>query len=266
NNAEKRENADILILGMGTGTYARQCDRYYNNINITGVEIDQKITDLSYKYFDALPEVPVCTYDGRAYLQTVDGKYDVIMVDAYQDISIPFQMSSVEFFREVYDHLKDNGVLVVNMNMHSDTEGNINQYLSDTVAAVFPSLAYADVAGSTNRELFAIKTSDPFKERGDVESVESVGSVSSVGTGDILARFDAGLDNITVNDELFQLMLNIRGVANVYKGGQNILTDDKAPVELLGMREIDQMISEELGYYKNVYKKEGLEGILNRLT
>lgn len=266
NNAEKRENADILILGMGTGTYARQCDRYYNNINITGVEIDQKITDLSYKYFDALPEVPVCTYDGRAYLQTVDGKYDVIMVDAYQDISIPFQMSSVEFFREVYDHLKDNGVLVVNMNMHSDTEGNINQYLSDTVAAVFPSLAYADVAGSTNRELFAIKTSEPFKDQGDVESVESVGSVSSVGTGDILARFDAGLDNITVNDELFQLMLNIRGVANVYKGGQNILTDDKAPVELLGMREIDQMISEELGYYKNVYKKEGLEGILNRLT
>ena len=99
-----------------------------------------------------------------------------------------------------------------------------------------------------------------------MESVESVGSVSSVGTGDILARFDAGLDNITVNDELNQLMLNMRGVVNVYKGGENILTDDKAPVELLGMREIDMMISEELGYYKSIYKKEGIEGIINRLT
>ena len=34
----------------------------------------------------------------------------VIMVDAYQDITIPFQMSSVEFFTMVKDHLKDGGV------------------------------------------------------------------------------------------------------------------------------------------------------------
>ena len=258
-SSETGDPAEILILGMGTGTYARQCDKYYDNINITGVEIDGKITDLSYKYFDALKEVPVYTYDGRAFLQTVEDKYDVIMVDAYQDISIPFQMSSVEFFREVYDHLKDNGVMVVNMNMHSDMKGNINECLSDTIASVFPSVCLADVPGYSNRELFAVKGAG-------VENVDSVGNVQSVGTDDILARFDAGLDNITVNDELNQLMLNMRGVVNVYKGGENILTDDKAPVELLGMREIDMMISEELGYYKSVYKKEGIEGIINRLT
>ena len=249
---------DVLILGMGTGTYAAQCDKYYDNIRVTGVEIDDKITDLSYKYFNAGPDIPVYTYDGRAFLKAVQDKYDVIMVDAYQDISIPFQMSSVEFFNEVYDHLEENGVLVINMNMHSDMKGNINEYLSDTVASVFPSVAFVDVPGCTNRELFAVKSAD-------VDSVDSVGNVSSVGSGDILARFDAGMDNITVNDELNQLMLNIRSVVNVYKGGNFILTDDKAPVELLGMREIDMMISEELGYYKNVYKKEGVEGIMKRL-
>ncbi|MBQ7584259.1 MAG: fused MFS/spermidine synthase [Lachnospiraceae bacterium] len=257
--AQDEEPAEMLILGMGTGTYARQCNKYYDNISITGVEIDGKITELSYKYFDALRDVPVYTYDGRAFLQTVEGRYDVIMVDAYQDISIPFQMSSVEFFREVYDHLKDNGVMVVNMNMHSDMKGNINEYLSDTIASVFPSVATVDVPGYTNRELFAVKTSG-------VDSVESVGNVKTVGSDDILARFDAGLDNITVNDELNQLMLNTRAVINVYKGGNNIFTDDKAPVELLGMREIDLMISEELGYYKNIYHEEGIEGIITRLT
>ena len=122
-NTDGGERADMLILGMGTGTYARQCRKYFDDINVTGVEIDGKITELSYKYFDALPDVPVYTYDGRAYLQTIDKEYDVIMVDAYQDISIPFQMSSREFFTEVYDHLKDNGVMVVNMNMRSDTAG-----------------------------------------------------------------------------------------------------------------------------------------------
>lgn len=270
NSAEETEEdkTDILILGMGTGTFARQCDKYYSNISLTGVEIDRKITDLSYKYFDASPEIPVFTYDGRAYLQTARDKYDVIMVDAYQDISIPFQMSSVEFFREVYDHLNENGVMVVNMNMHSDMEGNINEYLSDTIASVFPSVAIVDVPGYTNRELFAVK-SDAAQERStdisDVESVDSVKNVKTVGSGDILARFDAAMDNITVKDELYQLMVNIMGVANVYKGGEHIFTDDKAPVELLGMREIDQMISEELTYYKSVYKERGIQGVMDMI-
>ena len=57
------------------------------------------------------------------------------MVDAYQDITIPFQMSSVEFFTLVKDHLTEGGVMVVNMNMRGGGEGNINQYLADTMPA-----------------------------------------------------------------------------------------------------------------------------------
>ena len=34
------DTPDILILGMGTGTFAVQCDKYFPGCNITGVEID----------------------------------------------------------------------------------------------------------------------------------------------------------------------------------------------------------------------------------
>lgn len=60
-----------------------------------------------------------------------------IMVDAYQDITIPFQLSSVEFFTEVQRHLKPGGVMVVNLNMTSTQDGSINRYLCDTMASVF---------------------------------------------------------------------------------------------------------------------------------
>lgn len=84
------DNANsALILGMGTGTYARQLKQYYPKMNITGVEIDQKITDLAGEYFDEPADIPVTTYDGRAWLAASHDKYDVIMVDAYQDITIP---------------------------------------------------------------------------------------------------------------------------------------------------------------------------------
>ncbi|MFR8247683.1 MAG: hypothetical protein ACLU9V_07390 [Roseburia sp.] len=39
------------------------------------------------------------TYDGRAYLQAIDEKYDVIMSGCLPGYHHPFQMSSVEFLR-----------------------------------------------------------------------------------------------------------------------------------------------------------------------
>ena len=232
---------DVLVLGMGTGTFAVQTRRYFPETNLSGVEIDQKITDLATAYF-ALPEdIPVVTYDGRAYLAGDNGTYDVILVDAYQDITIPFQMSSVEFFTLVREHLNPGGVMVVNMNMHTEEPGNINEYLSDTIAAVFPHVATADVTGTTNRELFAAV------EDGVLESLESRAAALPQG-------------------ELREMLTRVARELTPYEAGALRLTDDKAPVELLGMSVIDGLISRELGYYQGVFRDKGLTGLLEELS
>lgn len=41
-----------------------------------------------------------------------------------------------------------------------------------------------------------------------------------------------------------------------------ILTDDKAPVEVLGMHAIDQIIAEEAVPYRQILKDEGIGGLL----
>lgn len=237
---ERDETVDILILGMGTGTYATQCRRYLPKTQIEGVEIDEKITNLAGKYFALDSDIQVTTYDGRAYLNAIEGTYDVILVDAYQDITIPFQMSSVEFFSLVKEHLEDDGVMVVNMNMRGVKEGNINQYLSDTIASVFDYVYTADVTGSTNRELYASNDSR------------------------ILERM--AKNNRQVEDEELQAMMElVYGKLTPYEAGDYIMTDDKAPVELLGMQVIDDLIQEELGYYKRIFEEEGIEGVLEHM-
>ena len=75
--AEKCE--DVLILGLGTGTFAGQCLKYFPGCSVTGVEIDEKIVALSREYFGLPEEVNAVVGDGRAYL-TTSGTYDVIMV------------------------------------------------------------------------------------------------------------------------------------------------------------------------------------------
>ena len=230
---------DVLILGMGSGTYARQLLRYLPGTKVAGVEIDRKITDLAHQYFQLPAQVPVTEYDGRAYLNEDPQKYDVIMVDAYQDITIPFQMSSVEFFQSVRQHLKTGGVMVVNLNMHGTEQGGIADWLADTVAGVFPEVMTIDVPGNTNRELFA-------GERGLKASLAQ--------------------NSQTVRDpQLKDLLATIGNRAVLYHSGGRKFTDDKAPVELLGMQELDGLIRQEAERYKEIYRKEGIEGVLQDL-
>ena len=230
---------EVLILGMGTGTYATQCSRYLDNINIEGVEIDEKITELAHEYFELPDDIKVTTYDGRAYLQAVnDKKYDIIMVDAYQDITIPFQMSTTEFFGMVRDHLTDEGVMVVNMNMRGHEKGDINEYLADTISTVFSQVYTVDVGYATNRELFATNNEA------------------------FLERFDANVI-LEEDTELKSMMARVSDNLIRYEAGDNVMTDDKAPVELLGMRVIDEIIKEEVDAFKEEYKGMSLREIIN---
>ena len=242
-DVEHKETFDILILGMGSGTYATECLEFFpdSGLAVEGVEIDQRITDLARAYFDLPEEVHVTTYDGRAYLQAVDRLYDVILVDAYQDITIPFQMSTVEFFSLVRDHLKEDGVMAVNLNMHSDGEGSINAHLSDTIASVFPYVYTADVPHTTNRELFAwTDEAVPDTFRANVEA--------------------------TASPQVRGLMEEILDQRlTPYEPGELLLTDDQAPVELLGIQVIDTLIQNEVGQYRAVYEEKGFSGLVDEL-
>ena len=123
------------------------------------------------------------------------------------------------------------------MNMRGEQEGNINQYLADTISNVFTEVYTVDVAGSTNRELFASNSSD------------------------MLDVFDknTGLEE---NENLAAMMARVESGLARYDAGKYLMTDDKAPVELLGMQVIDELIADEVGYYKEVYDEGGISGLL----
>ena len=247
-DVQNKDHLDVLILGNGTGTFATQSERYFENLNIEGVEIDGKIIDLADQYFEQPEDVQVTEYDGRAYLNAIDHKYDVIMVDAFRDITIPFQMSSIEFFTEVRDHLTDDGVMVVNLNMRGDEPGDINHYLCDTISAVFDEVYTADVPYTTNRELFASNRT----RMGAAGNADGAGEkTEAAGITEMLRRGIAA----EAREELRILMQTISDALVQYQAGDLVMTDDKAPVEMLGIRQIDLIIQDEIGYYKEQIKR-----------
>jgi hypothetical protein len=130
--------------------------------------------------------------------------------------------------------------MVVNLNMRDNKEGNMNEYLSDTISSIFPEVYYADVERNTNRELFA-------------------------GNTDILASFT---ENVSLEEDasLTALMDRVGSRLVKYEAGDRVMTDDKAPVELLSMRAIDGLIQGEASYYREIFREEGLSGLMESLS
>ena len=149
----------MAIVGLAAGTTARQASLVYPNIQIDGIEIDPKIVEVGKEYFGMdLPNLNIIIQDGRWALEQSDKTYQVISVDAYRPPYIPAQMTTVEFFQTVYDHLEEDGVMVINVGRAPDDRRLINA-LSSTILAVFPSIYAVDLPGTFNTLLYATRES-----------------------------------------------------------------------------------------------------------
>lgn len=240
-NYQNKKNTNMLILGNGTGTYATLVDKYIpSNKTITGVEIDKKIIDYSHKYFMMPENIKTVCDDGRSYINRDKNKYDVILVDAYSSISTPFQMSSVEFFNKIKNHLNDDGVMVMNINMKGNENDSLDKALSDTVCSSFKYVYKLPLPNATGDELFA--TNDEYA----------------------LLKLKSAINSIDDYD-LKTTMIYVSNNLKEYKDTGIRLTDDNADVEKRSMKAIDLIIQESLINYKKVYKEKGLRGLLDFL-
>ena len=141
----------------------------------------------------------------------------------------------------VKKHLKPGGAVAINMNMFSESDSGktINDWLCGTVTNVFDSVY--SVHASSNLELFC---SDSY---------------------DVHEQLEAKLGTIEDN-ELYHFMRDISDSLEKVEKTDLILTDDKAPVELLSMRVLDEMINEELEYLKGSIKGKGIKELYEMLV
>ena len=116
---------NVLILGAGSGTDVAAALRH-GVAHVDAVEIDPAIIRLGRRwhpdrpYFD--PRVTVINDDARHYLRTTTKKYDLVVFALIDSLTLQSSFSGVrlesymfteESFKEVHDHLADDGVLVI---------------------------------------------------------------------------------------------------------------------------------------------------------
>jgi hypothetical protein len=131
----------MLVIGNAGGTTARAFAKLYPGIQIDGVELDPKVTEVGRRFFGLgdNPRLHVITADGRPYLASTDKRYDIIAIDAYHQPYIPFYLATEEFFRLVRDHLSPDGVVALNVATVPGDE-RLSDALGTTLLADFPSV------------------------------------------------------------------------------------------------------------------------------
>ncbi|MBU7005434.1 polyamine aminopropyltransferase [Phosphitispora fastidiosa] len=108
----------VLVIGGGDGGTVREAVRYQSVKQADLVEIDEKVIWASRKY---LPEISCALSDSRVRIFVEDGLgfikrkqnyYDVILVDSSDPIGPAIGLFGKEFYTDVYNALKDDGILV----------------------------------------------------------------------------------------------------------------------------------------------------------
>ena len=154
-NTTPQDVRSVYMIGLAAGTVAHEYTRIYGAIPIDGVELDPRIISIGRQYFGMTePNLNAIADDGRNYLQTRAGKYDVIAVDAYRQPYIPFHLTTVEFFASVRDHLTPNGVVALNA-ARTSSDYRLVDALAATMRQVFPSVYLVDHPNNANTLLVA---------------------------------------------------------------------------------------------------------------
>jgi len=117
--AKKRKSLKTLFLGGGGYTFPRFIGAKYPRAEIHVVEIDPEITRVAEKYLGVSENTKIRSFneDGRWFVMNCKekGTYDFIFGDAFNDLSIPYHLTTKEFAMQLKSLLKPDGLLLANV-------------------------------------------------------------------------------------------------------------------------------------------------------
>ncbi len=113
-----RPDFNSLFIGGGGYELPRYLDAVYPDALVEVIEIDPAVTLTAKDYLGLARAPEIITYneDARMALPRLpDDYYDVVVGDAFNDLSVPYHLTTHEFNQEVKRVLRDDGVYTINL-------------------------------------------------------------------------------------------------------------------------------------------------------
>lgn len=106
-----------LVVGLGAGTVPMFLRSAFPACEVEVVELDPAIVALAREWFELAEDrrLRVAVGDGRAFLERARRRWDLIVLDAYSESSIPPHLATREFLETVRRRLQPAGAVLANL-------------------------------------------------------------------------------------------------------------------------------------------------------
>jgi spermidine synthase len=142
-HARSDPQLDTLFIGGGGYSFPRYIEAVYPQSTVDVIEIDPAVIAVAYERLGlpATSRIRSFNEDARVFLNEWGDpkRYDVVYGDAFNDLSVPFHLTTVEFNRIVANRLKPDGVYLTNIIDKFDG-GEFLKAEVNALRAVFPNV------------------------------------------------------------------------------------------------------------------------------
>lgn len=115
---EARWPRKILLIGLGAASLTKFLYRYRPLAHLTIVEIEPAVIAAA-RHFFKLPEddkrIHLITGCGAEFVLGSDKKFDLILVDGFNEHAHPGELNSLPFYQACRSRLSDQGIMAVNL-------------------------------------------------------------------------------------------------------------------------------------------------------
>lgn len=153
-----RNFESVLILGVAGGSVIKTLvEKIKYGGKITGVEIDESVIAIANQYFelDKIPNLEIVIDDAFEYVLKTKKTYDLIIIDIFEDTTMPNFLFEDFFINRVNSLLNINGFILFNTMVISKKEEERNLIYKSKFNGNYSLRMYPKV--ETHNELFTIK-------------------------------------------------------------------------------------------------------------
>jgi len=137
---ERKPTLDAFFIGGGGYTFPRYLETIAPASHLVVAEIDPEVTEAAHLWLGLPRDTRVETHsmDARNYLawRAAEDSYDVVFGDAFNDFSVPFHLTTLEFGQLVEKVLRDEGLYLVNI-IDGGPNGHFMRAYVRTIQQVF---------------------------------------------------------------------------------------------------------------------------------
>jgi spermidine synthase len=155
--AQKHPQYSAFFIGGGGYTLPRQMETLRPDAKIVVTEIDPGVKQTNFEMLGVDPNTNIITYnaDARAivdYYQDRGEKFDLVFGDAFNDLQIPYHLTTKEFAQKVRNIMTDDGLYLA-LVIDKLRGGQFIPAYTKTVKEVFPYVYILNEAPSWNSTL-----------------------------------------------------------------------------------------------------------------